>query len=393
MLATGVMSALGFFFWLLSAHIVDVENIGLATALISTTTMISILSLIGFDVSFVRHLFNSKRKNEELSTGIILVSIISIFLSTLFLLCVDNISPQLGFINDRWIYSLLFVLFCLMGSLNILTDAIFLAYRSTKYSLIINSVFSLIKLFLPLVFVAWGAFGIFTASGFGQLIGAVLSIIVIIHKFGYKPAFVIDRETLKNVWKYCTGNYISGVFNILPITLLPIIITNELGAEYAAFFYIIIMIGNLLYVIPQATSKVLFSEGSYDEHSLSLHIKKTIKMTYALLIPAIIFLILLGEKILSFFGTKYAESSMSFFYIIVLTGLVVGIYQVFVSIFRVNKNLTGLITMNFLYMATIIGLSYLLLPLGLLGIGIAWLAGNIVASVAGGIVKLRLTKV
>ena len=59
MLATAVMAGFGFFFWLIVARMFSTANIGLATTLISVMNMIAMLSLVGFDVTFVRFLPNS----------------------------------------------------------------------------------------------------------------------------------------------------------------------------------------------------------------------------------------------------------------------------------------------------------------------------------------------
>ncbi len=382
MLATAVMAGFGFFFWLISARLVPAENIGIATALISIMNIIAIFSLIGFDSSIVRFLHHSTQRNDKLNTSIILVGITSIVLGSFFVLFLKNISPHLGFIRENIFMSVAFVAFCAMSSINILTDAVFLAYRQTKFSLIINTIFSSIKMLLPLAFARYGAFGIFSAAAVGQSIGFILSIAVMIWKFDYRPEFVINRDIINQVWRYCTGNYIAGALNLLPVTLLPIIITNHLGSAEAAYFYIVMMIGNLLYVIPQATTKSLFAEGSHDEQSIDINIKKSIKIITSLLLPSSLILIIGGKYILQFFGKNYSESGLYFLYLIILSGIAVTGYSIFNSIFRIRKNLQALIITNLLYSGTIILFSYLLLSFGLLGIGLAWLIGN---SLAGSI--------
>ena len=46
----------GFFFWLIAARFYSTADIGLASAIISTMGLISMLSLLGFDISLVRFL-------------------------------------------------------------------------------------------------------------------------------------------------------------------------------------------------------------------------------------------------------------------------------------------------------------------------------------------------
>ena len=48
----------GFFFWLIAARFYSTADIGLASAIISAMGLISMLSLLGFDISLVRFLLN-----------------------------------------------------------------------------------------------------------------------------------------------------------------------------------------------------------------------------------------------------------------------------------------------------------------------------------------------
>ena len=382
MLATAVMAGFGFFFWLINARLFSTAHVGLATTLISVMNLIATLSLIGFDMAFVRFLPASDQRNDKLNTGMILVGGAALLLSTTFVLFVGKISPQLAFIAHP-AYGTAFVLFCAMSALNILTDAVFLAAKSTKYTLIINAVFSVIKMTLPFAFISWGAMGIFTAAAAAQSVGFVLSVAVMIWKLDYRPRLAVNIGVIKRVWRYCAGNYIAGALNLLPATVLPVLITNRLGAEQAAYYYMAMMIGNLLYTIPWATTKSLFAESSHNEQTIGTNIKKSIKTISFLLLPAIIALIFWGKYILTFFGKGYSTDGIHLLYLIAITGVMISIYSLFGIIFRVRKNLQALIIINLIYTGSIIGLAYLFLSLGLPGIGYAWLLGNGIAGITG----------
>lgn len=391
MLATAVMAGFGFFFWMISARLVSPQNIGIATTLISIMNIIAIFSLIGFDSTIVRFLANSKEKNDKLNTGIILVGFTAFLLSLIFILFVHQISPQLEVILSNTWYSIAFVAFTIMSAINILTDAVFLAYRQTKYSLIINTIFSFVKMLLPLLFAPWGAFGIFTAAAGGQTIGFILSIGVMIWKFDYKPKFTINTSIVNEVWAYSAGNYIAGVLNLLPVTLLPIIITNHIDSSTAGYFYIVMMIANLLYTIPYAATKSLFAEASNDENTITENLKKSVKIVAYLMFPAIAVLMFLGKFILSFFGKAYSVEGIQFLYLVAISGIIVASYSLISSLLRVQKDIVGLIIINIAYASVTLGLAYALIYLGLIGIGISWFFGNLTAGIAG-LLKYRFSR-
>lgn len=383
MLATGILSGFGFFFWLIATRLFRAEDIGLATALISVMNLIAILSLLGFNVAFVRYRTDTAETNDQMNTGMILVGLAACILAVAFLAFVRILSPSLDFVANNLSVALLFIFFCVMSALNGLTDAVFLARRKTNFILVINTLFSAIKMVLPFAFIGLGALGIFAAAALAQTVGFGLSIGVMMWKFDYRPRFVIQRSVLRRVWIYCTGNYIGSIFNLLPVCLLPIIITNDLGAASAAYYYISMMIGNLLYVIPVATTRAFFAEGSHNEKTIEANIRASILIISLLLIPSILILLIGGNLILNIFGKSYAEGGVDFLRLVALTGIAIASSSILNSLFQIRKNMRAIIVVNTLYAITIIALSYALLPLGLIGVGVAWLSGSVVSSLVG----------
>ena len=76
-------------------------------------------------------------------------------------------------------------------------------------------------------------------------------------------------------------NVSKGVGSLqLSAMVLPILITNIIGAKFSTYFYLDMMIANLLYIIPMATSQSLFAEGSYSERELKVHFKKSDKNNF-----------------------------------------------------------------------------------------------------------------
>ena len=383
MLATGVMAGFGFFFWLIVARLFSTTNIGLATTLISVMNMIAMLSLVGFDSSFVRFLPSSTNKNDKLNTGFIIVGIVAAILASGFIYLVDTLSPSLHFIKSTPLSSFFFIFFCVMTALNILTDAVFLSERKTKYTLVINTIFSGVRLLLPFVFIEWGAVGIFTAVALSQTIGLILSIGAMMYWFNYRPQFKIHMGVLERMRGYSLGNYMAGIINLLPPTILPIFITNYFGPEQAAFYYIIMMIGNLLYSIPWATTKSLFAEGAHAEHLLREHTIKSTKIIAAFTLLPMLILFFFGDQLLLVFGKSYSDEGFGFLRLIVLSVIPVSTYSILGSYFKVKKDSRWQIVVNIFYAATIISASYLLMEYGLVGVGYAWILGNLIASIVG----------
>ncbi|MBP9749830.1 MAG: oligosaccharide flippase family protein [Candidatus Pacebacteria bacterium] len=381
MLGTAVMAGLGFFFWLFATRLFTDEQVGLAATLISAMSMLSALSLVGIDTTTIRFLAKEERKNESITTGLIVVGFAALVLSGLFVVLVGVISPELAFIQHTTLMVWGFMIFSIMTALNIYTDAIFLAYRTTKFTFIIDTTFSILKVALPFAFVAWGAYGIFLAAAIAQGVGFVLSVIVLAWRIEYRPTWAIDTNFLIKTWRYSTGNYIADALNFLPTTLLPLIIVHVLGAAQSAYYYVVFMIVSLLYVIPTSTTRALFAEGSFDEAGIPTLIRRALRTTALIQVPAMLVLLVGGSSILSLFGAEYAQAGSGFLSIMTLASIPVAVFALYGSLFRLTHAVGALIVRNLVFVTSTLVLVYVLLPLGLVGVGLAYGAGTALASI------------
>ena len=379
MLSTAIMAGLGFLFWMFVARLFTESEVGLAATLISVMSTVSVFSLLGFDTATIRFFSHEKNKNKSINTGFAILSLAAFVLSSLFVIHIERISPGLAYLFENSTLSILFVLFTILSTINGYTDAIFLAYRKTKYTLIINTIFSVCKAAFPFLFVSYGVFGIFAAAALAQSVGFVLSIIVLVKYFSYKPALTIDSNIIAKVWKYSAGNYIADIFTFLPTAILPIIITNNIGAEETAYYYIVLMVVGLLYVIPASTMRALFAESSHDAHNISKNICTALKTTFFFLTPAILILLLLGNHLLTSFGAQYAEKGITLLYILTLSGILVTISTLYASLFRLTGATRLLIARNAIFTFTLIGGTYLFLPHGLVGVGVSYICAHILS--------------
>jgi len=144
------------------------------------------------------------------------------------------------------------------------------------------------------------------------------------------------------------------------------------GAKFSAYFYLDMMIANLLYVIPLATSQSLFAEGSYYEKNLKIHLKKAIKIISLLLIPSILVTFLFGKYILLVFGKEYSSEGVIFLQILVISGIFLSINYIGNSIFYIKHRIKLIILVNLLGTSIILSLSIMLIHQNLLGVGVGW---------------------
>jgi len=370
----------GFIFWMLAAKLYPKEDVGIATALISSMALLVLLSRFGLDQSIIRF-FPERDKGSVFGTSAIITTFFAVLFGIIFIAGIDLWSPQLDIVRK---YALLYLVFLAANSVISLTGVSFIGIRRAEYyffqSLLVGS--RVIFLF-PLVFL--GALGIFSSVGISFIIASIFSAFFLF-RFGIKPSGM-DRKFLNDSLHFSAGNYIAGLLMTAPNLILPIMVLNILGAEETAHYYIAYAIASLLFMIPGAFSTSLFVEGSHGE-ALKKNTLKALSAIASLLAPAVIILYLFGGLLLGIIGKSYVEG-FDLLRIFALSSFFVAICQLYFSIKKVQKDIKGLILLSALIFVLIIGLSYVfMLEFGIIGVGYAWMAGYGLSSlVVGGMVK------
>jgi O-antigen/teichoic acid export membrane protein len=391
MISSAMMAGFGFVSWLIIARLFSAHDVGLATTMVSVMGLIASLSVLGFNTGLIRFLPNSKRKNDKINTAFTIVVLTTIIISSIFLIGLNKFSPELTFIRDSLLLSLVFIFFMIISVSNSLIESIFIALRKTKFTLIKNSIFSVLRIILPFVFVSFGAFGAFSVYVSALFVGVGVALLILVYKFDYKPKLVFYDKIIDKMGKYSLGNYFAGFIGGLSLLILPLMITNVINPTTTAYYFMAIQIANLLFVIPSATTNSLFAEGSYDENGLGKQIKKSIRIISILLIPSIVIIVLFGNYILLAFGSEYSSAGFNFLRIMALSGIFVGINSIFGGILKVKKNIRRILYTNMIGMVVILGGSFILIrnDYGLMGIGIAYISGQVAMALSYGISSFK----
>ena len=381
MASTAVMSFFGFFFWILASKLYTTEFVGISTTIISITSLITGFSLLGLGSSIVKYLPKVESKSDLLNSSLITVFSLSFVLSIFYLAFVHFFIPSLSVLTSSIWLILAFSFFTSFYTINILFDDIFVAYRKADYVFIKNTVFSVIKILALFIAISFGSLGVYVSFGISGLISIFVAFILLFLKLGYIPKFILDTELLRSLAKFSFGNYLSLFINGIPSRLLPIIITSVIGAHESAYFYISLMIANLLYVIPMGVSQSLFAEGSYSENDLKKILLKSLKFIFLLVIPAILLFFIFGNLILSAFGVEYVLGASTLLKIFAVSALFISISNIGEVILKIQHKLKNLIFINSVYSIITIILSYIFSNIGITGIGYAFLIGNIVMAI------------
>lgn len=368
-----IASGFGFVFWIICARLFATEQVGYATTIISAIGLVSSFSFLGLRTALIRYLPTAKDKGRLIGSCINLTGLVTIITASIFLAFVPISSPKLVFILKNKGLLTLFIVYTLFWVFFMDVESVFIALRKSEIVLLKSLIFSIGKVALPIILVFLGTFGILGAYYISSLLGFVFTLFF----FRYKP--VIDFSLIKQMFKFSAGNYIAGIFTMSPSLILPLIITNLIGPESTAYFYIALMMAGLLFVIPGAVSRSLLAEGSHDMNNLNQQVKKAYFFNYSILTLGIVLLLIFGKFALSLFKPEYVLAYPLLIYFSI-SGYFLVINTIYGTIWNIKKLVKYVIIQNFIKSVFIIGVSLFFLTNGsIILVSQIWLGGEVLA--------------
>jgi len=127
MLSSITNAGFGFFFWMIAARLYSAEDVGIATALLSSLNLIILFSRLGFDYSIIRF-FPKGNKSRILSTSIVISTSFAILFGILFIAFVDVFFSKLHPLRNL-MFSAVFLMTAAVSSVTSLTAQSFIALR------------------------------------------------------------------------------------------------------------------------------------------------------------------------------------------------------------------------------------------------------------------------
>ena len=363
----------GFVFWIAAAKLYSLEDIGIATSIINSLMLITVLSRLGFDYSIIRF-FPANNKSKIFNTSLLITTISSLFIGAAYILLIDLLSPSLSFLRSIP-YMIFFLILGVGESVASITGRAFVADRKADRFFIQNIFLSLrIPLLIPFVF--FGPFGMLSSVGLGYLAASTFGLLIHGMKFGI-PKLKIDREFVKKSFEFSFWNYISNILSLAPSMILPIIVLNLLGGAEAAKYYIIFAIASLVMIIPTVAGTSLFVEGSHGE-GLRKNVIRSGIISFILLIPAVLFIFIFGGFLLGSLNKDYL-GGLDLLKVMALSGFPFVAYSIFIPIQNVRMDMASIVKINLIRFILILGLSYMfILRFGIIGAGYGWMITHIV---------------
>jgi len=385
-LTSFVGNILGFIFWIIASKYYSPNDVGIVSAILSSITLISTISLIGFPIALIYYLPRNLINVNKIISSCLTVSIaVATLISVLFILGINIWTPALSSVINNLFIIGLFILLVVINTTSAILGGAFMAGRRMSFQMFKENIFGITKI-VPLIFLSGlGTIGILLSWSIGLILAITVGFILLYKLYNCFPVLTID-PIIKTMSKYATGNYIAGILNNLPKLLFPIIILSLISSEYAGYFFIAMTMSGLLYGISQSISNSLLAESFKGD--MWSNVSKAVKFNLVLLIPGLLLFLLFGRFVLGLFNPSYAEHATPTLFILATASIPVSIINIYNTVRNAQSRVGSIIKL-----ASIITTVTLILTIPLMqmfsieGVALAYLIGNIIGAL---LVVLRI---
>ncbi|WP_037601356.1 lipopolysaccharide biosynthesis protein [Streptacidiphilus rugosus] len=379
MLTSTVVSAgLAFLFWVVVARYYSVDQVGLATPLVSATSLLSYLSLFGLNSTLVRFPAPEPSRNAQITQSLALVAGTACAATALYLIGLPWYGHRLLFVRDHLLTAVAFVGFCALAAVNLLTDSVFVSARVPQYNVLVDGVLQgVAKLGLPVVLVGFGAAGIIGATGGGYLVAVAASLLLMRRKLGFRADFRTRGTRLREQLGFSVASYTSSLLNLAPQMAVPLVVLQQLGSSAAAYYFVAFQMASLLNSVSFSVAEATFAEVSSDESRFGELLRRSGRIIAAVQIPAVVAVALGSGLLLRLFGADYARGAGSLLTVLACGALAVALNTWASFALKLTRQMKHLILSNVVYVVVTLGLAVYWAPRGLVMIGWAWGIGNL----------------
>ncbi len=379
-----INSLVGFLFWGLATQLYSPQVIGLASAIISSVALISMVSTLGTGNGLIRFLPENQNPNRMLNSLYTFNIATALLVGAVYLLILPIWSSSLAFLRSNNLFVVVFLAYAIAATFAGSLRMTYLALRKAKFSFWQAVSINGSRLLLLVFFAGFGIYGL-VGSIWLAISGSILVSFLILLPLAfprYRPQLTFSRSDLSLILPFSFGTYLAFLLVQAPTRLLPIIVLEHLGPVSAAHAQIAWLVGGILVTpgIALATSAFVEASNSPDQSS-TIFSKASITGLLITSLAAVI-LLLVAPWFLLQFGASYSYGGTSLLRWLSAAAPAVVLVGLYFANLRYQKRIKRLIVLSAVVAASTIGFAALLISsTGIAAFGIGWFVGNSLVSI------------
>jgi O-antigen/teichoic acid export membrane protein len=380
--STVVTAGLSFVFWVVVARFYTPAQVGLATSLISATSLLATFSLLGLNNTLVRFPAGREARNAQISQALVLVTVVGCVAGGLYLVGLPLYGAKLGFVRDDWVSAVAFAGFCGFAATGMLVKSVFNAARIPEYNVLIDGLTQgAAKVALPALLTGLGVFGIVASAGVGYAVAVAVAVVVLRRRLGFRVDLRTRGTRLREKFRFSAASHVSNLINLAPVLAVPLIVLHHLGAAETGYYYVAFQIAAMLNSVSTAVGEAVFAEVSHQESRFRELVLRSARIIAVVQVPAAAVVVVGGGLLLRMFGGQYAEHARPLLTVLAIAALPVALNTWACFALKLAQRMRHLIAANTIMACLSIGLTSAVADRGLVWVGYAWATGNAVAGV------------
>lgn len=380
-LNVGLNSGLGVTFWVIAAREYSVGDVGRGAAMVSALITLSTLGQLNLTSGLLRFLPRAGARSMWLVGRSYAISGLgTVVLAAAFLMVAPHVSTQLDFLPSSPFMVAAFCAAGLVWSIFALEDATLTGLRRSVWVPVENGLYGVVKLALLVLLAEWSpGIGVFAAW---VLAAAVLLPPVNLAIFRrWLPAHAAAAppagESLPRtglIGRFLAFDYMGSVCYLASTSALPLLVVSQLGAEANGYFYVAWTMASCLDLVSTSLAQSLTVEASHSPDRLAEHLRSLLPRLGALLGLAVVVLGLGAPLLLRLYGGDYAAAGGTVVRLLTLAVLPRSVIIVSIAVARVQRRTGRVLAIQAAAAGAVLTLALLLAhPLGISGVGLAWL--------------------
>lgn len=383
-----VTSGLGFAFWWLAARMFSTDAVGLASATISTMTLLGSFAVLGFGTLLIGEL--SKQQGREfslISAALILVGGVGICLGICYAVVAPYLSTAFQSLGASIENITIFAVGVSLTAITLVLDQALIGLLRGELQFWRNALFAgakLVALFAAgLWFIHVTGLAIYTT----WLIGIVFSLAVLggfalMKRVKTRGIYLPQWGLLRKLGPEALKHHALNLTLEAPTLILPILVTIMLSATVNAWFFVAWSLSGVANTVSAALATTLFAVSSAQPSALARKLRLTLSLALVACVLANCVLLFGGRQILELFGHSYSQQATWSLYILSIESFpfIIKNYYIALSRIRGQVSRTILITIGtgFLELGGAAAGAYLG---GLQGLCLGWFAAMCIEAV------------
>lgn len=373
--ATGI---LGFVFWTVAARGYDTAEVGRASAIISSASLIAILANFSLGSLYERFLpLAGARAQRLVREGTALVACAALLFGATFV----AIGPRAQ-LFPNWLEMLLFPCFVAVLAIYALQDQILIGLSRARTIATKNIGQSTAKLIVvaALIPVASGAAIVWSWLLPAAAITAIIAVVVI-RRETHGRAGASTLPDRRELFQFFVSSYAINAINVIVPLLVPLIVVAQLGTEMNAYFSMCWLVVNTLGALIVATAAPFIATASTPGADVRSCTVRFVLLCGGAAIAGCMTLIVAAPLILGILGSHYAEHGTTLIRIMAMVLPAVALTTIYTALARLQRRLRlAVVTQLLLGVVVVVGVIVTTPHWGINAVGYTYLAAELLCS-------------